>query len=134
MKALTIKQPWAWLIIHGHKRVENRPRSTSHRGAFIVHAGRNRDDLRALLASDHYAELQAFCGLPAPDDLTYGAAVGTVLLSDELSLDNYRTTHPLDRFAIGPRCYRLASPTPLASPIPCRGQLGFWTWPDPDLQ
>jgi hypothetical protein len=24
MKALSIKQPWAWLIVNGHKDIENR--------------------------------------------------------------------------------------------------------------
>lgn len=24
MKSLTVKQPWAWAIVAGHKRVENR--------------------------------------------------------------------------------------------------------------
>lgn len=33
MKALSIRQPWAWLIIHGGKDVENRTWHTKHRGA-----------------------------------------------------------------------------------------------------
>lgn len=49
MKALSILQPWAWLIVHGHKDVENRRWSTAWRGEFLVHAGKRwgpeqRDD------------------------------------------------------------------------------------------
>jgi hypothetical protein len=37
MKALSIKQPWAQLIIMGAKDVENRNRRTNFRGRFAVH-------------------------------------------------------------------------------------------------
>jgi hypothetical protein len=37
MKALSIKQPWAQLIIMGAKDIENRSRPTSFRGRFAVH-------------------------------------------------------------------------------------------------
>lgn len=33
MRALTIRQPWASLIIEGGKDIENRPRATKVRGA-----------------------------------------------------------------------------------------------------
>lgn len=39
MKALSIRQPWGWAILHGGKRVENRPWSTSFRGEFLIHVG-----------------------------------------------------------------------------------------------
>jgi len=44
MKALTIKQPWASLIIEGGKDVENRTRRTNLRGWVLVHAGMKQDD------------------------------------------------------------------------------------------
>jgi hypothetical protein len=37
--ALSIRQPWAWLIVHGHKDIENRDWSTPFRGQLLVHAG-----------------------------------------------------------------------------------------------
>lgn len=48
MKALTIKQPWAELIINGLKDVENRSRLTHFRGRFAVHAGLRRADFEDL--------------------------------------------------------------------------------------
>ena len=39
MKALSVHQPWAWLIVNGIKIVENRSWSTEFRGRFLVHAG-----------------------------------------------------------------------------------------------
>jgi hypothetical protein len=44
MKALSIKQPWAQLIIMGAKDVENRNRSTNFRGRFAVHVSLKRAD------------------------------------------------------------------------------------------
>lgn len=38
MKALSIKQPWASLIAHGIKDIENRTWSTRYRGRIYIHA------------------------------------------------------------------------------------------------
>ena len=41
MRVLTVRQPWAWAIIHGGKDVENRVRNIagSYRGLVAIHAG-----------------------------------------------------------------------------------------------
>ena len=39
MKALTIKQPWASLIINGYKKYEFRSWKTNYRGKILIHAG-----------------------------------------------------------------------------------------------
>lgn len=43
MKALTVRHPWAWAIIHGGKDVENRSRPTKYRGLLHIHAGKAMD-------------------------------------------------------------------------------------------
>lgn len=55
LRAITVKQPWAWAIAHGGKTVENRSRGTSYRGALAIHAGlswsqRGAEDARVLNA------------------------------------------------------------------------------------
>jgi hypothetical protein len=47
MKELSIRQPWAWLIIAGHKDVENRSWTTTYRGPLLIHAARRPDDVMA---------------------------------------------------------------------------------------
>ncbi len=42
--ALSIRQPWAWLIVNGYKNIENRTWSTGFRGTFLVHASKKIDD------------------------------------------------------------------------------------------
>ncbi|MCU0912991.1 MAG: ASCH domain-containing protein [Planctomycetes bacterium] len=40
MRALSIWQPWAWLIIHGGKDIENRSWPTYYRGPLLIHASK----------------------------------------------------------------------------------------------
>lgn len=39
MRAISIWQPWAQLVIAGIKRIETRSWSTAHRGTLVIHAG-----------------------------------------------------------------------------------------------
>src|SRR5437016_10859136 len=43
MKALSVRQPWAWLIVNGHKDIENRSWQTKFRGKLLIHAGQRFD-------------------------------------------------------------------------------------------
>ncbi len=45
MRAITVRQPWAWAIIHGGKDIENRSRNIagSYRGPVAIHAALNVD-------------------------------------------------------------------------------------------
>ena len=43
MKVLTIKQPWATLIMQGDKRFEFRSWQTKYRGDLLIHAGKGID-------------------------------------------------------------------------------------------
>lgn len=46
MRILTVRQPWAWAIIHGGKDVENRVRNIAggYRGPVAIHTALKRDD------------------------------------------------------------------------------------------
>jgi len=48
MRALSIRQPWAWLILHGGKDIENRNWPTKVRGRVLIHASATmtHDDYR----------------------------------------------------------------------------------------
>lgn len=45
MRILTVRQPWAWAIIHGGKDVENRVRNIAgdYRGPIAIHVGLQHD-------------------------------------------------------------------------------------------
>jgi hypothetical protein len=70
MKIITIRQPWAHLIVSGSKNIENRNWVTSYRGPVLIHAG---------LAVDRRACMEY--GL-APDDLDRGAVIGIANIVD----------------------------------------------------
>lgn len=40
MKALSIRQPWAWCIIYAGKDIENRTWATQYRGPVLIHAAK----------------------------------------------------------------------------------------------
>jgi hypothetical protein len=43
MKALSLMEPWAWLVVQGIKDVENRTWRTNFRGRILIHASRTFD-------------------------------------------------------------------------------------------
>lgn len=78
MRALSVRQPWAWCIVEGHKDVENRSWKTGVRGRVLIHAGWVFDD-------EGYAGLPArFPGLrlPRPQEFLRGGIVGSVEIAD----------------------------------------------------
>jgi hypothetical protein len=123
MRTLSIRQPWAWLIVHGHKPVENRDWRTDYRGDFLVHAGkamarRYYDDTLAQLA---IVLGNAMPQIPAFEQLERGGIVGTARLVDCV------TEHPSPYF-FGPHGFVIADPRPLPF-VPWTGQLGWFDVP-----
>jgi|GEM_PF-1173449 len=47
LKAISIRQPWAWLIVNGYKDIENRIWEPKLRGRVLIHAGKSRAHLTA---------------------------------------------------------------------------------------
>lgn len=84
MKALSIRQPWAWLIIYAAKDIENRDWPTAVRGRVLIHAGQTMTraeywDAAAFLATSPSARLRSLVALlPRPDELKRGGIVGSV--------------------------------------------------------
>ncbi len=80
MRALSIRQPWAWLIVHGRKNIENRTWPTSFRGRFLVHAA---------LIFDHegYQWVRSEMGVSMPEPACFerGGIVGAADLLDCVS-------------------------------------------------
>ena len=71
MKVLTIKQPWATLIMQGDKRFEFRSWQTKYRGDLLIHAGRGIDK-EAMKRLEKYI----------PEDIPTGKILGKVKLVD----------------------------------------------------
>lgn len=78
MKVLSIKQPWASLVVMGVKPIENRTWRTSYRGPLLIHAGSRADD---------YAAAEAILGRRLSRDLPRGGIIGCVELVDIVEHD-----------------------------------------------
>jgi len=121
MKTLSIRQPWADLIIQGRKTLELRTWTVKHRGPLAIHASQTVER-EACLAH----------GLD-PDQVTAGAAIGVVDLVEisELDAASYearRGEHLADEPWGGGPLYgwRLANPRLLPEPLPVRGRMGLF--------
>lgn len=114
MKALSIRQPWAWLIAHGHKPVENRTRPTQHRGDTLIHAGQlfDHEGLASVLAA--FPQLRGVL----PQQYSLGGIVGHAQLVNSVTASS-------SPWFTGPHGFVFYAPRPLPF-VPLRGQLGFF--------
>ncbi|WP_223480316.1 MULTISPECIES: ASCH domain-containing protein [unclassified Pseudomonas] len=121
MKALSIRQPWAWLIIHGGKDIENRSWHTKHRGRFLVHASKGMT-LKEYADAAAFADLECGVKIPPFNDLQRGGIIGSVFLAD--SRDS-----SLSPWYMGEKAFLLVAPAPLPF-VPLKGRLNFFEVPD----
>lgn len=123
---LSIRQPWAWLIAHGFKDIENRTWSTKFRGRFLIHAAKGMTMAEYLDAAEFVSgepALYSGCGkLPAFDDFERGGIVGEAVITD--CVEDH-----LSPWFVGPFGFvvRDAKPLPFR---PERGSLGFFNVPE----
>lgn len=132
MRALTVRQPWAWAIVHGGKDVENRTRNVagSYRGPVAIHAGQQFADGEA------FADVERLTG-QVPPVLVAGKFIGIVDLVDVHreapfccgSWGQHATPYGGEG---GLHHLVLRNPRPLPEPMPAKGRLGLWT-PGPDV-
>ncbi|HEX4214728.1 MAG TPA: ASCH domain-containing protein [Candidatus Dormibacteraeota bacterium] len=110
MRALTIRQPWASLIVAGIKDVENRSWRTNHRGPLLIHAGTGRDPVDGWRVH----EVARLVEIPR------GALIGMVDVVGCVRDSPSRWARPAQWH------WELARPWPLPRPVPLRGRLGLF--------
>lgn len=135
MKAITVRQPWAWAIMRAGKDVENRTRNIagSYRGPLVIHAGLADFEKHNAASIAH----RRAHGTETPTTLHFGAAIGIVTLTDSHPDRRCRWVGisgnelPCSDWAEVDQWHlTLANPSPFAAPIPYRGALGMWEFPD----
>lgn len=127
MKALSIKQPWASLIAHGIKDVENRSRRTHFRGRIYIHASAQKDKRQF---ADRFTQAQALAWADLMESLAYGpsvqplgAIIGEVDIIDCIEDSRSLWAEP------GSFHWVLSNPVLYPHPVPCKGKLSFWDPP-----
>jgi hypothetical protein len=114
IKVLSVRQPWAWLIIAGHKVIENRTWPTTYRGPLLIHAASKMDGNVA-----HGGLRRRFA---LPETLDMGAIIGRVTLV-------HIVTHSESPWFDGPFGWVFDDPRPVG-PFKLRGRLGLFDAPE----
>ena len=125
MKVLTIKQPWATLIMQGDKRFEFRSWQTKYRGELLIHSGKGID-------KDAMIRLKKYL----PEELPLGKILGKVKLVDCIKMspefknmllnennDIYTKSSFQENFG-----WQLTDVEVFDKPIEAKGQLSLWEY------
>lgn len=119
LKAISIRQPLAWLIVNGYKDIENRVWATKLRGPVLIHAGQSKADTTA----EALAYIKRRChvtDLPLswPSARTTGGIVGIAEITDCVQRHRSKWFH-------GPYGWTLKNARRLPFK-PVKGQLKFF--------
>jgi len=122
MKVLSIRQPWAWLILNAGKDIENRTWKTNFRGPFLVHAskGCTKDEYVSAVEFAREALDNSYRPITMPPlkRLLRGGIVGSAEIVD--CVDNSES-----KWFVGDYGFTLRNAKELEF-IPCKGRLGFF--------
>lgn len=124
MKVLTIKEPWATLIVNGYKKYEFRSWKTNYRGEFYIHASKSIDKE----AMKHFENLKL--------DYQPGKIIGKVNLVDCIEVTRdfenelIKENPSIYSLTIGRKGYafKLENVKKLERSIPAKGKLNFWEY------
>ena len=122
MKCLSLKQPYAELLVSGKKTIELRNWNTIFRGKFLIHASKNVDKERSESLGIDYKML------------THGAIIGIAVLYDvkqyksktELELDKNKHYADIKKFGFCKYGFMVKNAYRLRSSVPYGGQLNFF--------
>lgn len=144
MKALTIKQPWASLIAHGIKDIENRSWKTKYRGRIFIHCSATTKFKVELTDPQMIAALPFIKNLMT-GNVPFGAIIGEVdiidctlnhesIWAEQMAYDvcPYTGIHILRKGQPYIWNWVLANPVLYDKPIlNVKGRLSFWEYEKP---
>lgn len=129
MKAISIRQPWAWAITNGHKDIENRNWTTRVTGYIYIHASKGCTKAEYDDAVWEINKINPNLKIPALKDLERGGLVGTCTITGCVE----KSSSP---WFFGRYGFTIENASRM-NMIPYKGQLGFFevdpnkftTWP-----
>jgi len=138
MKAISLLQPWASLVVMGVKKIETRNWRTTHRGTILIHASQGK------AGSIFAADLPFKKYIPDFKKLPFGAIVGQATITDVMRIEMLEMPDELiDRLTMeekafgdyseGRYAWLLEDHKQFDNPIPARGTLSIWEHPDENL-
>lgn len=124
MKVLTIKEPWATLIIDGYKKYEFRSWKTNYRGKLLIHAGKSLEKDMLNRFKDY--NLTCACGEIIGEAILTDCILVTEEFNSELTKIDpivYGRTNHATKYA-----WKLENVVKYDKPIPINGKLGLWNY------
>jgi activating signal cointegrator 1 len=133
MKALSLLQPWASLVVMGVKTIETRSWNTSYRGELLIHASLGKKGGLIVKESPFKKYIKDFDALP------FGAIIGKIVLVDVVPTnslpfsDEYINRLTMEEKAFGDYssnrwAWMLEDAIAFEKPIPYRGSLNLWDY------
>jgi hypothetical protein len=148
LKAITLWQPWASLIVTGAKKIETRSWSTRYRGPLAIHAAQTwNNELDALMSYWHIQgglaplkgqpldlKFETWAGVHG-EDLPKGCIIAICDLIDcrpagEFMVKEIEIEKNFGDFTPGRFGWILSNVRPLENPIYIKGSQGLWNWDD----
>jgi len=131
MKAISLLQPWATLVVMGIKTIETRSWGTKHRGAILIHASLGKSG-------------SIFAGEPDFKKLPFGAIIGQATITDVIRVEHLAMTDEMINrltleekafgdYSEGRHAWMLEEHLQFDKPIAARGTLSIWEYPNPNL-
>lgn len=123
MKALTIKEPWASLIVNGYKKYEFRSWKTNYRGKILIHAGMSIEKDMLGNIKDYNIEINKGAIIGEAD------LVDCILVNEEFD----KELRNIDKIVYGNNhinnyAWKLENIKKYDKPIPIKGKLGLWNY------
>lgn len=116
MKALSLKQPYAELILQGKKKIELRKWNTKFRGEFLIHASKDSD--RQSMEKFGFSELSTGC------------IVGKAFLKEVKHYKNEKEHEKDRKFHLADSNWGnygfVIENAERVKEVKCNGKLGFW--------
>ena len=124
MKVLTIKEPWASLIINRYKEYEFRSWKTKYRGKILIHAGMSLEKDAAKRFSEY--NLEYYKGAIIGEATITDCILVDTKLNEELRKINplvYARSNHVETYA-----WKLENIKKYDKPIYIKGKLGLWNY------
>lgn len=136
MKAISLLQPWAELVVIGAKHFETRSWQTKHSGRILIHASKGNSKThelgKELVMTPHFNK---YIGLREYYMLSFGAIIGECEIDYITGTDHAKTKISEEELAFGDYssgryAWKLIKPVKYKKPIPFKGSLSLWEFPD----
>lgn len=151
MKAITVWQPWASLLVRGPKTAETRfwsPSDAYHGKLIAIHAAKQPGTYQYVNGNEAIQRsMTKLYGENWDADMPRGAVVGVARLIYCSRVVSYVGPHPrkcelangiriepdpFGDYAIGRHIWQFDEFEHLNEPIPAKGRQGLWNWDEPD--